>query len=179
MEEHEYQPISHDDREAVKIAFAEKIKDCATGQTVLEKKEYRIKLKNETFITLVSDAELEVAADLAVDMVEELKRINITMHKSQLEELTNKVRNCESAVEQIIMMHSIFTDRMQNLFEQAADCMRVGGAYYMLLSEPLMTSAVFSAFNVLVDNGNDEEYYVSCVYFLLRSILKMHCILEA
>lgn len=81
MNELNYVPISENDRDALREALKKEIVKCATGRSVLEKKEYHIELKDEKFKTLVSDGELDLAAEIAIEMLEEIKNINKTMRK--------------------------------------------------------------------------------------------------
>jgi len=176
MNELNYVPISENDRDALREALKKEIVKCATGRSVLEKKEYHIELKDEKFKTLVSDGELDLAAEIAIEMLEEIKNINKTMRKPEFEELAAKVRSEESTIKKTVLMHGMFSERMKDLIGLAAECMRVGGAYYTFLSGPFITSAIFSAYAVIVNQGENEDLYITCAFFLIRAILKMHSI---
>ena len=137
---------------------------------------YRIKFKDKEFGAIVSEDELDKVSAIAIEMAEELKNINNSgMTRAEVAKLDKKIADETNVIKQKLEYPmEFYTERMNDLIIEAANTMRVGGTYYMLVAKPLIISAILAVYRVIVDKFDDEELYDSGVYMLARMILKMH-----
>lgn len=139
-------------------------------------------MQDYVFETAMTDDQLRIAAQYAVDILEEYKRINNSgMNREKLNMLVEEVREKYAKkkddfwkiMEPLEIMDSIATDKLCELKLNIARLCRVGGAYWMLISHPCLASVLFSVFESIVDNFDNEEHYRVAAYFLLRGIMKV------
>ncbi len=136
---------------------------------------YKVPYRNEEFLVEVSCEELEKAASLAIDMMEELKSLaNSKYTREEIDALLNKVNTEDSAIKTVLIYESIQNDRLKELANEAAETMRVGGAYWMLVARPELSTAIFVSMNGMIDCFDDEDMYNGTAYLLFRAILSMH-----
>lgn len=135
---------------------------------------YELTLQDIKFKTDMTDHELEQSITVALDMMEELKRINnMGIGCKELKKLQSK-GNEDELIQLLDIWRSIRTEELQELLRKADQIQRVGGAWAALISNPVVISAIEIVFETQVDKFDDWKLYVECTYFLLRSILKMH-----
>lgn len=136
---------------------------------------YKVPYRNEEFLVEVSDEELEKAASIAVEMMEELKSLaNSKYNRKEMDVLLNRANNEESAIKTVLIHESIQNDRLKELANEAAETMRVGGAYWMLVARPELSTTIFVSMYGMIDCFDDEAMYNNTAYLLLRAILSLH-----
>ncbi|WP_044937818.1 hypothetical protein [Pseudobutyrivibrio sp. LB2011] len=136
---------------------------------------YKVPYRDEVFFVEISDEDLEKVARLAIEMLEELKSLaNSKYNRKEMDDLLNKANNEDSAIRTVLIYESIQNDKLKELANEAAEIMRVGGAYWMLIARPALSTALFVILNGIIDCFDDEDMYNGTAYLLLRAILSMH-----
>ena len=138
---------------------------------------YEVVLQNIRFITYMTDDELRLSAGYAVDLLEELKNINNNGINRKLYELILEEIEQEEALNVLRVIKTwnrISTEELAKLIAKIDRTRRVGGAYAMILANPVLISAVCALYEQLVVRFEDEEMYNLSGYFLLRAIMKMN-----
>ena len=138
---------------------------------------YEVELQGSKFVTVFSDDELKKAAKLAVDVIEELKEINNNgINKTEVEKIVGKIKESkESEIMGVLYFYGqISTDRLKVLVGELDIVTRVGGAWAMLISNPMLISAICAVYERIVDNFDDEDLYSTCCFFIMRAVMKMH-----
>lgn len=125
----------------------------------------------------MTDEEVRLSAEFAIDLLEELKRINNNgIKRNVYEEIMGEMeREEESNIFRVIgIWNKISPEEMAKLFTKINMVRRVGGAYAILIANPRLISAICAVYEQLVDRFEDEEMYNLSGYFLLRAIMKMN-----
>ena len=138
---------------------------------------YEVVLQNIRFITYMTDDDLRLSAGFAVDLLEELKNLNNNgLNRKVYEQILKEIeQEEESYVFRVIRVwNRISTEELAKLIAKIDRMRRVGGAYAMLLANPVLISAICAVYEKLVDRFEDEEMYELSGYFLLRTIMKMN-----
>lgn len=173
-----YAKISNEIRKQIEMEFYTSIiRDFRRDEVEENFYKYEVILQDIKFITYMSDEELRLSAGLAIDLLEELKRINNSGINRQVFEqiVKEKEEEKESDVLQVIgIWNRISTEKMAELFAKIDKVTRVGGAWAMLIANPGLISAICAVYERLVDQFDNEELYELGGYFLLRAIMKMH-----
>jgi len=142
---------------------------------------YEVKLQDAVFITSMRDDQLRTASQYAIDILEEFKRINNSgMNRVKFNSLVEEVKKSSQndsdisyIMEPIEVMDSIATERLRELKLNIARLCKVGGAYWVLISNPCFVSALFAVFESIIGNFNNEDHYRISAYFLLRAIMNI------
>lgn len=145
---------------------------------------YKVTLQNIVFETDYTDDEMEQIADIAVDLLEEMKQINNSgVGQEKYIELHEKSGYAgeDSFLAKISSMLQFFkasmTDEFAEILEvRVTKTCRVGGAYWMLLARPELLSAIDAVYEKIADHFDDEELYLNSLYFLFRSIMRVHSV---
>ncbi|MBR5127840.1 MAG: hypothetical protein IKU69_05380, partial [Roseburia sp.] len=106
---------------------------------------YEVIIQNIKFITYMTDEEVRLSAEFAIDLLEELKRINNNgIKRNVYEEIMREMeREEESNVFRVIgIWNKISTEEMAKLFVKIDMARRVGGAYAILIANPGLISAI-------------------------------------
>lgn len=140
---------------------------------------YEVLLQNILFRTAMTDDELMAAVVCTIDLLEEFRSINnsgINREKfTEIQKAVEKSEECESEIiHDIEVMQSIETEKIQEIKAKLARICRVGGAYFMLISNMGLNRVILDVYNVLVDRFDDLEIYEMSAYFMLRGIMHMH-----
>lgn len=140
--------------------------------------EYLVELQGEKFKVWVTDKEIEEVANITFLIMEELL---LLPQKGMDSDKFADIRKSEEAIKDerggikhILILEQILNDDLWKLIHKAAYTMRVGGAYFLFVCRPIISSAIYAVFEKLVDNLDDEEIQFSGGYLLFRAILKMH-----
>ena len=139
---------------------------------------YEVEIQNIKFRTFLSHNELLYCVHMAISLLEELKKINNNgISKTKLEEIETTLKNNSDNNVDILLplrvMNEISTSELESILLDIAYERRVGGAVWMLLARPGLISAIYSVFDKIVDNFDDEELYILSVYFLSRAVMKV------
>ena len=138
---------------------------------------YEVELQDIRFFTYMSDKELEKSSQLAIDLLEELKEINNGgMVESEYREKVQEIEeNEENEALRILKTWDVLcSDKMRKIIAEIAYTRRVGGAYAMLISIPMLKNAYSAVYDRIVDAFDNEEWYWHSAFFLLRAIMMMH-----
>lgn len=135
----------------------------------------RVDLQEFKFITDITDNELKESISIAVDTMEELKKINNNdgMNKKKLKEIQDKEHRGEP-FETLNIWNAIVTEQLKELLNRACEVQRVAGAWAALIAGPTVMSAIDIVYETEVDEFDNEELYTQGAYFILRAIMKMH-----
>lgn len=119
--------------------------------------------------------ELKESISIAVDTMEELKKINNNdgMNKKKLKEIQDKEHRGEP-FETLNIWNAIVTEQLKELLNRACEVQRVAGAWAALIAGPTVMSAIDIVYETEVDEFDNEELYTQGAYFILRAIMKMH-----
>lgn len=138
---------------------------------------YKVQLQDLRFITYMSDEELERSIKLTIDLLEEMKAINNSGMYGKVfrKKVTDIEEQCEDEImRQLYIWNVLCPKEVVKVISEIDMVRRVGGAYAMLISNPGLKSAIYSVYEVLVDNFDDVNLYCQSAYFILRAIMRMH-----
>lgn len=140
---------------------------------------YEVQIHDRTTHVLMTEAEVEESFRLSVDMLEEMKNINNSgIDAKKLakirEEIDSTYDSDHEAMKMMGTWKKFSSDRLVELMDEADKLRLVGGAYAMFVANPYLISALFSVFERLVDNFDDDNIYFNSSYFLTRAIMTMH-----
>lgn len=138
---------------------------------------YVYELKGDVHETWMSDAELKESAMLAVDLLEELKKVN---NEGIGREEYQKI-DAEADFPDKMTLHTISICRaleyknseISNIITKLDLLRGLGEAEARLLANPCFRTAIVSVYAVMVDNFNNDDLYIKNAYFLLRAIMYM------
>ncbi|NEX00444.1 hypothetical protein SAMN04487829_0011 [Pseudobutyrivibrio sp. NOR37] len=146
-----------------------KIKTSENGDST-----YKVPFVGGDFLVEVSNQELAKAVNIAIKMLEELDSLaNSEYNREAMEELCNKANKEASAIKTVLIYESIQNDNLKKLTIEAAEVMRVGGAYWMFVVRPSLSTSLFFALNEMIHCFDDEDMHNRIAYFLVGSILSM------
>lgn len=167
--------LTTEEKDELKQVLCCALQDMKTKTSENGDSTYKVPYRNEVFLVEVSYEELEKAASLAIEMMEELKSLaDSKYNREEMDALLNRANNEESAIKTILIYESILNDRLRELANEAAETMRVGGAYWMLVARPALSTALFVSMNGMIDCFDDESMYNNTAYLLFRAILSLH-----
>lgn len=166
-------------------AFVEKIKaDFYTGESINEDnedlKKYHVIQQNISFEAYLTDAELRGTVEAGIDIVDELIRINKEgFDKKAFETAWNNFKNKKEKysdeLKQVMFVKEYFyTEKLQKIKKELSAIRRVGGAYEMLISNPLLDQTIFVIYAAAVDSWEENDWDISSIYFLIRTIMRMN-----
>lgn len=181
-----FEPISKEEREAVEEAVVIAVKEQFQKEKVEDEYyQYDVILQNIQFRTYMSHEELEQAATYAVDILEEMKSINNKgVNRIKFEEIKEnadkKINSKDGKLgpiwQDIEVMHQIRTKNLDRLVAEIAEFRRVGGAYWLLMSQPCFLQALYAVYDVIVDRFDEVEesnWYDRSAFFLMRAIMRV------
>lgn len=177
MMKRKYEPINQDTRDVNVMAVSMRINDFRKELSTENTYKYELELQGCRFITYLSEEEINESVNYAIDLMEELKEINNNgFGEQQFNELVTEVKNkTDSQVGIFMAIYNEFcTERLSEKITEISEFRRVGGAFAMLIEQPILISSITAVFEKVVDNFDDEELYTFAVYFLARAILRMH-----
>ena len=146
----------------------------------IEKKEkniYEVYARNLHFVCCYTDDEIEQIAELCLDLLEELRRINEDGYtKAEMEKAEEQAEKEKIDILDPIRIYNTFkTPKTEDIICMLGVITRVGGAYYMLLSRPGFIGGIYSVFKAIIDKSDDAELYFTALYMLIRVAMHMHC----
>lgn len=173
------------DRESYIEAFVEKInKDFYTGEYVTENnldyKKYHVTQQEIRFEAYLTDDELRRTVEAGIDIVEELIRINEEgFDKKKFDAAWNDFKNekgkYSDELDQVMFVKKYFyTEKILEIKDKVNEIRRVGGAYAMLISNPLLDQTIFVVYDAAVDLWEENNLDVLSIYFLIRTIMRMN-----
>lgn len=149
--------------------------------------EFIFPLQKNTYKTVMSDSELKEAIVCAIDLLEEMKKLNNEgLTKEVFEEKIRKIdegiksedKDFTEIYSRMLYSKIISNDRIIEIKSKIAQVCRVGGAYWMLMSLPVLNDSLYVIYEVVVDSfdGYIEEtpLYEVCAFMLLRCIMSLH-----
>lgn len=164
--------------------FVEKIKtDFYTGEFITKDnrdfKKYHVTQQNICFETYLTDDELKRTVEAAIDIVEELIRINEEgLNKESFESAWNNFKEKDkysNNLAQVLFVKKYFyTEKIRQIQNELSEIRNVGGAYEMLVSNPLVDQTIFVVYAAAVDSWEDNNLELSSIYFLIRTIMRMN-----
>lgn len=182
-EELHYEAISEKVREELeKWLWKNIMENARTEEHDEEYYIYEVMLQKIHFRCAMSDDEMRRAIKCSIDILEELKDIrNKGFDREKLIAAEKKAKERYEGKEDFdpiipLCIYAEFeTERLDEIKSELADIMGVGGAYYMLISNPSITNGIYVVFEQIIDRFNEFEWYASGAYFLLRCIMHMRC----
>lgn len=181
-----YEAISKEEREEVEELLVCAIMEQFEKEKVEEEYyQYDVVFQDIHFRTYMTHEELQKAAAYTIDILEEFKVINNTgVNRKKLEKISenaNQKVGCEgselkSVWHAIEVMRQIGTENLEKIVREIAEFRRVGGAYWMIMSQPTFRQALFAVYEVIVDRFEEKEernwYHISA-FFLIRAIMRV------
>lgn len=177
MSEIKYEMLSQEDREEIEQEYYDVVVREFRGDRIEEGfYKYNVQLQDISFVTAMTDEEINQSAKYALDLMEELKAMNNDgMDTATFNEIYLKVGDSPSDVMDMIKVWNEFrSDNLIRLIWEIDNVTRVGGAYAALIANPGLINAIIVVYEKLVDNFDDEDLYVFAGYFLMRAIMRMH-----
>lgn len=171
-----FEKISQEDREKLERRLYKTIVEEFRTEKIKEGYyKYIVSLQGFKFVTDITDNELKESISIAVDTMEELKKINNNdgMNKKKLKEIQDKEHRGEP-FETLNIWNAIATEQLKELLKRACEVQRVAGAWAALIVVPTVMSAIDIVYETEVDEFDNEELYTQGAYFILRAIMKMH-----
>ncbi|SEB04346.1 hypothetical protein SAMN02910384_03189 [Pseudobutyrivibrio sp. ACV-2] len=136
---------------------------------------YRLPYRDEEFDVYVSEEEKNKVIVLSINLMEELKSLaNSDYTKEGLKQLLSQVNGEPSAIKSTLLMESIQTPNIKALVAEAAETVRVGGAYLMFVARPEIAQLLFVTLYGMIDKFDDEFMYDGSTFLIVRGILNMH-----
>lgn len=161
------------------------IKDEALRRIFENKNPYMVKIdssydvhaNNLHFICTYSDEEIEMIADLCLELLEELRRINEAGYTKEdmLAAKTINRKGFEDFFDCYRIYETFRTERIENIIDRLGETTRVGDAYYLMVSKPTFISGICAVFDVIIGRFEDAELYFSALFMLIRVAMHMHC----
>ena len=147
-----------------------------TPYVVKDGDKYDVYANNLHFTCSYSDEKIEKMADLCLELLEELRRINEAGYTgADLMRAEESAKGDKASIIDSFSVYNTFkTDKIEELIDKLATTTRVGGAYYMLIARPVFVSGILSVFGVVIDNFSDENLYFSALFMLIRVAMHMH-----
>lgn len=137
---------------------------------------YKVKLQRLTFVCGYTEDEMQNMTDVCIDILELLKKHNNEgLTKDKLRAIQEECSGDDSFISRLKYNSKVCTSDIENQISRLCKITRVGGAYAMILSIPVMKDSIVVVFEVAVDKWDDEEMYQEALYFLVRSAMHMHC----
>lgn len=137
---------------------------------------YKVKLQRLTFVCWYTDDEIQKMTDVCIDIVELLKKHNNEgLTRDKLRAIQEECSGEDSFISRLKYNNKICTSDIEDQIARLCKITRVGGAYAMILSIPVIKDSIVALFEVAVDKWDDEEMYAEALYFLVRSAMHMHC----
>jgi len=136
---------------------------------------YKVVIQDVAFITSITDDELKRTAQLAIDILEELKEINNSgKDRKWYEQFVETEREKNDEIREMFeLWNELKTDRLHLLIAECESVQRVGGAWALIIAGPLIINAICAVYEQIVDRFDDTKMYLICGFFLLRAIMKM------
>lgn len=172
-----FEPLTEEEKKQMVDIFVEKIKEDrnempdANGRYA-----YQIELQDEKFEIWHTDEEVKKMTSLAVDAVEELKKLNtIGYDRAKLDSIMEeqKEQNSDEMIVELMCYEAIMSDGLRRIIDELCKAVRVDGAYKMLMVNPVIKSAFFNIFDYVVDQLDNSDMYFRAVYFILRAEMKI------
>lgn len=174
-----FQSISNEDRNYIIEGMIQKIKNSFQKEELEDGYfAYESEIQEVKFRCYMTDEDIENTVKLSVDVLEELKCINNeNFDKDKLNALMCETKNAgqnEGEFRRLCCIwEKIKTDRLTMLLWEADNIRRVGGVYAAFISNPLFQSAVYAVFERIVDDFDNDELWLCCLFFLVRAVMKM------
>ncbi len=178
--EEKFELLTKNEKDELVMEYVEHLKkDFRTDDAPIEGTyyKYEITLQIYRFVTYVSDEEIEKSARYALELLEEMKKINNSgMDKVAFESLQKKIgEETESEILRVLKVwNEVSNIKIAELMARIQELRRVGGAYAMFVSGPVFISALYSVYEAIVDRFDDAEWYWASGFLLFRAILQMH-----
>lgn len=135
---------------------------------------YDVCVANLRFHCRYTDEEITRIADLCLELVEELRMVNINGYTRK--DLSIDNTGDETDIIKIFEVYNLFTTpHIEESISQIAETTKAGGAYYLLISKPMFIKSIITVFDKLIDNFDDVTEYFTSLYFLVRMAMYMHC----
>lgn len=174
-------------REIYIEAFVEKIQnDFYTGEFLTKDnkdfKKYHVIQQSICFEAYLTDEELKQTVKAGIDIVEELVRINEEgFDKKTFESAWEKFKDekdkySNNLAQVLFVKENFYTEKMQKIQKEICEIRRVGGAYEMFISNPVLEQTIFVVYAASVDLWDEDDVDIRAIYFLIRSIMRMNSI---
>lgn len=143
---------------------------------------YEVLLQNIRFKTVMTVDELKKAISYAVDIVEEFKSINNSgINRTRFLEIQyeeqNKIEQAEREDGEFWLPFNVInivqTDELKKIKAKIAALQKVGGAYWVLISNPGLVLAMYAVFERIVDEFDNIELYAHAVFFIVKAIMRV------
>ncbi|SCX09401.1 hypothetical protein SAMN02910339_01334 [Lachnospiraceae bacterium YSD2013] len=147
-----------------------------TPYVVKDGDKYDVYANNLHFTCCYSDEEVEKMADLCLELLEELRRINEAGYTRAdlMKAKENAKEEKGSIVEYFAVYESFKNEKIEAITDELAKTARVGGTFYSVIARPVFVSGILSVFGVVIDNFSDENLYFSALFMLIRVAMHMH-----
>lgn len=137
---------------------------------------YTIELQDDIFTSLHTDDEVKKLIALAVDVVEELRKINHNKYnRATLDVLIHEQHEKEKdKFAADLMTYDIFmNEKLLQIINDICEVCNADGIFKLMYVTPFLKAAIFNVFDFAVDSFSDEDIYLKSVYFILRSEMKI------
>ncbi len=150
--------------------------DYATGEENEDGKCYEVTIQDYSFRCVYSDDEIRGIIRTCVKIINELISINADgFTKDKLEDFeANDEDNWKNIEKGLNRCSSFTTLRLELLILEMTSYTRVTGAYYLLIAGPGFRDIIYSVFEVMLDDSDNEELWFADLYFMIRGAMKMH-----
>ena len=178
-ENKKFEAISLEDRSDLEELLVRTVNDRFRRERIEENFYYYVvELQGNKFKTAMTASEVEESATLTINLLEELKNMNNNgLNRSELKKIvdeTNRTVDSSGVVQVISIWMRISTDKLRTILSELDRVRRVGGAWAILIADPILISAIYAVYERIVDAFDDEELYSQSAFFLMRAVMKMH-----
>ncbi|WP_044914168.1 hypothetical protein [Butyrivibrio sp. WCE2006] len=137
---------------------------------------YEVVLQDNRFSCAYTDKEMRSIISTCIKIIKELINIHDSGYSREQFDQTHEENNDEeNPLKPIYSVYlEIQTPALRKLIDEMACYTRTDGAFFMLIAAPCLISTIYSVFDVMLNDYDDEDIWFSCLYFLIRGAMKMH-----
>ena len=174
---HKYDLLTEEEKEQLVGIFFEKLKEDRNEKPDADGRyTYRIELQDKRFEGNFTDNQVQTLIEMAIDVVEELKKINDGGFDSR--RLTEILKNYEEKENDeftaiLMVAESFITERIQQIIDELCELFQADGAFKFMMLNPFMKSTIFNIFEYSIDRLDESNMYFTVVYFLLRAEMQI------
>lgn len=171
-----FSKISDEEKNALVDIFLKKLKEDRNDiPDSAGRYKYTIELQEEKFEIWHTDDEVKKLIALAVDTVEELRKINHNKYnRATLDVLIHEQHEKEKdEFAADLMTYDIFmNEKLLQIINEICEVCDADGVFRLMYVVPFMKSAIFNVFDFAVDSF-DADTYLTSVYFIIRSEMQI------
>lgn len=152
-------------------AFLKKMKSDFLVETLEPASKYHIVLQENVYEVFLTDKMIESDINSAIEILDALQELHEEkkITKSMLPSPSESVM---PVIKLFIEDGLLYHENIDSALSKVNQTHEIMPASWMLMSKPVLLSAIYSVSLRFLDDLADEDCYLKSLYFLLRAILK-------